>query len=134
MIIYKSTDRIPIKIGALGLTLAPLTFEQKKTLFSNVKQRAGKPVEDVEDAAKKALKYSIKEIKGAKQWDGSDFKLNFDNQGNLIDSCVEALMNLSDSGKIMDSVSKIMSNRLADEVEGVEIVRESVGKKKKRHK
>lgn len=134
MIIYKPTDRIPIKVGALVLTLAPLTFEQKKVVFSDIKQRAGKQIVDETQAARKALKYSVKDLSGAKDWSGSEFKLKFDNQGNLLDSSIDALMGLGDCGKIMDSVAKIMNNRLADEVEGVEIIRESVGKKKKRHK
>lgn len=104
MIIYRTSDRIPVKIGdVLTVWLSPLTVEQRARMFSTaVKMQAGAEQEDAIKAAAMSIKYSVKGIEGdLKNIDGSDYQLEFDPDGSLTDECAEELLQLDGSDKLV---------------------------------
>lgn len=99
--IYKLTDRVTVKIDELEFKLAPLSFDQKRDISSTTKIVNGKAVEDHIAGTQKAIKYSVKEVKGLETMDGSEYELSFDDNGNLDDVCVGELLNIPMNSKLM---------------------------------
>lgn len=106
MIIYKPSDRIPIKLGDLTVVLSPLTFEQKADVY-DLQMKAGKGKQDDTSILRKAMAYSVKDLKGAKSWDGKEFTLNWEN-GKLCNDCIEVLMGLPDSKSLVKAIGAIV--------------------------
>ena len=136
MIIYRTSDRIDVKIGALVVKISPLTKYQKEKIQTLSLD------EKLIDAAGEAIKCGIKSIEGLKLADGSDYELSFDDNNELLDECVDDLMNLEECGKLT-SVCAALVNGIPKEfinpytgkkIDGVEFIKtgESSGKKSKK--
>ena len=90
-VVYRVSDRFNVKIGNVTVTMSPLGYKIKADMQSYV--IAGKPM----DAAVVALKNSVKDIKGLKLPDGSEYQLEFDDAGVLKEECVDDLLNIPES-------------------------------------
>ena len=131
--IYKTTDRIPVKIDSLKFSLSPLGFEQKSEIQAEL--LTGQPMSIVK-AAKLAIKYAVKGLDGVQCMDGSKYELEFDNEV-LSDSCVDDLLNLDQDDKLSFVCTTLLNGIPKDFVDpntgeklpGVSITR-SPGKKK----
>lgn len=94
MIIYRSTDRIPVRLGDVVLYIAPLTHGQKIALNSATTIRSGKEIIDGIKMAFLAIKYAVKGQEGIVDSLGNKYELQFTANGELEDACVDDLMGL----------------------------------------
>lgn len=128
--IYKTTDRIKVKIDEIEVSLAPLTLDQKTE--AKVLQATGKVERNykkVQDGVLLLIKYALKDIKGVKNLDGSDYKLEFEN--NMVsDSCINDLLNMEMHPKLImicSSFANAIPSQFVDNdgkpIEGVELVK-----------
>lgn len=138
MRIFKSTDRVKIKIDDVTITVTPFTYEQKIEVQSIMLQAAeGNIIKGIE-GAKLALKYSLKEIEGVELMDGSSYELELEN-GVLTDECVEELLNSEITTKLtLISIalltgikSEFLDPQTGKKLEGVSLVKNSKRTRKK---
>lgn len=94
--IYKTTDRIDVKIDDISIKISPLNFEQKCEIQTQL--LSGQPM-DIVRAARTAIKFCVKEVSGIEDADGNPHKLEFNN-GELTDSSIDDLLNLEQQEKI----------------------------------
>lgn len=125
MIIYKPTDRIEVKIGEVRLKISPLTALQKTNLMSITKMKGGEEVADLSQMALMTLKYSVKDISGVNATfaDGSEFKLDYEEDGTLSEDGLTALMQVLDNGTLTNIAARLLGKGISglNEVPGVEI-------------
>lgn len=132
--IYKTTDRIGIKLAGVELRLSPLTFDQKAEIQA---MAVSGDFKKSLEAAKLAVKYSVKEVTGLEYTDGSAFEAKFEN-GVLTEESVDELMNIPQN----DTLSLACLNLIkgvpdtfvspfdGSKLDGVSFIKESSGKKK----
>lgn len=124
--IYKRTDRIAVKIDDVVVKLAPLTLDHKIQVQQAMLN--GHQKSDLKEATRGislAIKYSLKGIEGVEDSDGNPYKLEFDDESNLSDSCVDDLMNVEFMEKlalVCSSMAKGVPNNF-DQLKGVELVK-----------
>ena len=118
--IYRTSERIPLKIGELEFVISPLDFKQRKDVQAVVTNDEGSIVTDTIKAAELCIKYQIKEVKGLVNMDGSSYKLEFDNDV-LTDNCVNDIMGLEIKEKLAQLFFKTMAQMKDPEIKGVEI-------------
>lgn len=121
-IIYKTTDRIPVKISDITVFISPLTYAQKEEIQNAFMQNK------VFEASRLAIKYAVKKLDGVSLSDGSSYTLELEN-GALTDGCVDDLLNMSQSQKLAMVCSTLVGSiptQILDDrgnpVEGVEIL------------
>lgn len=136
MVIYRTTDKVALKVGDVTLLVSPLSAYQKAIVMSQTKMRGGKEVPDAMQMALLTLRYSVKGIEGhdATYADGSVFALTFNGDG-LDDDSLTGLMQILDSAKLNQIAAQLLTTGIADlSVEGVEVevTGNSVDIKKKR--
>lgn len=130
IVVYKTTDRIRIKIGELEFKLAPLTFDQKRQCSQSSRVESGKLIEDGLMTAYKSLHFSVKEVKGLINPDGTEYKLSFDDNNNITQDCIDDLFNFEFSERLMiacynlvSGIPKVIIDPVTGKpIEGVEIV------------
>jgi hypothetical protein len=131
MRIYKRSDRIPIKIGDIKLTIAPLTVDQKTEIQQAMLN--GRVKGDIKEATRGvvlSIKYAVKGVEGIEGADGSPYALQFDDSKNLTDECVDDLLNVG-MNKQLTMVCASLANGVPDQftdekgerLEGVEILK-----------
>ena len=134
--IYRVTDRIPLKIHDLEVTISPLTRMQK--IDVELSATGDNLVKAGLNAASLAIKYAVKDVKGLKDADGTDYKLSLDPNGVLTDECVDDLMNMQFNAEL-GAVCMALLEKVPDKfvnpitgkpIEGVEFVKESNSEKK----
>jgi hypothetical protein len=131
--VYRTSDRIDIKIDSVVFTVSPMDYKTKADIQSNV--IAGR----IMDAAVVALKNSVKDVKGLKNYDGSQYSLEFDENKILTDECINDLLNISESDKLslvaVSLTQGMPKDQFTDDkgrpVEGVSIVKRKASSRKK---
>lgn len=93
-VVYRVNDKFDIKIGEVVFSISPLNYKVKADMQSLV--IAGKPM----DAAVLALKNSVKSVSGLKLPNGSEYSLEFKDNGELEDACIDDLLNIPESSKL----------------------------------
>lgn len=88
--IYKTTDKIPVKIGELVFEISPLSRIQKADIQALIME--GK----LADAAFLSVKYAVKSVKGLKYGQG-DYELEFDDNNNITEDSLDDLSNIEES-------------------------------------
>lgn len=132
MVIYKISDRIPVEVGGLKFWLSPLTYAQRIEIADATKMQSGVEIADTRLIAFLSIKFSVKEVEGLKNADGSDYILSVDSNGSLSDECVSDLMNLDLCPKIVSAASALMREIKEHEIEGVKIDLKGVKDSKKK--
>lgn len=124
---------IDVKIGALVFSISPLSFDQKTEI--NALAASGDLVKGLE-AAKKAVKYAVKGVKGLEDEEGP-WSPEIDTEG-LTDESLDILFNTT----VQDSLAFVCLNLLqsipdyftnphtGEKLEGVSIVKSGSRKKK----
>lgn len=132
MVIYKLSDRIPVEVGGLKFWLSPLSYSQRIAIADATKMQSGVEVIDSRKIAFLSVKFSVKEVEGIKNADGSDYSLEFDADGCLSDDCVSELMNLDSCPKLVTAASLLIREIKEHEIEGVKIDLKGVKNSKKK--
>jgi hypothetical protein len=103
--IFRKTDKIKVRVGNesdnLVLVLSPLDYQQKNEIQSMLleAQNKNEPTRYV-DGIRLAIKYSVKGVENCVDGDGNKYVPAFEN-GLLTDECVDDLMNMDLSDKVM---------------------------------
>lgn len=134
--IYRTTDRIPVKIGSITVDVSPLSFEQKADIQAMLMDN--NPISIVK-AAKQAVKYAVKGISGVKLSDGTNYELDFEGEV-LSESCVDDLLNIDQDQKIslvcttlLNGIPKeFVDPQTGKKIEGISIQRPKVANTKKK--
>lgn len=132
--IYRTTDKITIKIDSIVFKVSPLSFEQKSIIQSSL---IGGDTMAIVKAAKDAIKYAVKDISGVQNMDGSAYELEFDGEV-LSDSCVDDLLNIDQHDKLslvcttlLNGIPKEFSDpQTGEKIKGITIERSASRKKK----
>lgn len=134
MVIYKSSDRVGVKIGDVLVKLSPLTALQKANLMGLTKMVGGREVADTSLMAIMTIKYCVKEVSGvdAKFADGSDFSLSYDPDGSLSDESLSSVMQVIDNGTLTNIAAQLLTKGMDLSVPGVEILSGSGVESKKK--
>lgn len=91
--VYSTDDIIDINVEGLTVSVSPLSYKQKNEIQNLFLSK------EALEGAIKCMKYALKDIKGLKNRDGSDFKIKLKN-GTLDDKTVDMLLNAPIGGKI----------------------------------
>lgn len=105
--IYRTTDRIPVKVDTLTVTISPLSFDQKTELQSIMMQATKDPLFAVR-GARLAIKYAVKDVQGLEDADGP-YKVTLGEDGNLTDACVDDLLNTEENPKLITLCSTLIA-------------------------
>lgn len=112
--IYRTTDRIIVKIEDLTFKLAPLSFSQKTEIHNHInKGSVDNNTTEILNASRKAVKYCVKDVEGLVDIDDNPYQLEFENEV-LTDTCVDELLNMELNQQII-TVCAAMSNGTPEE-------------------
>ena len=135
MKIRKTKEKIAVKVGELVFKITPLTFEQKCEIQSTL---AAGTTTAILKASKLAMKFSVKEIAGLQNEDGTDYQVTFDDIG-LSDDVINDLGN-SEIGdnlnymciSLLNGIPRQFENPITKKpLEGVSFVMDGVQDEKK---
>lgn len=136
-IVYKTSDRIKIKVDDIVLYVSPLKYHDKNKIQALL---VSGDVDSIMQGATQALKCAIKDVKGLKLADDhlADYKLTFDDNGELSDESLDDLMNLQYNAKFSNICLKLVDgipdefidNASGEVMEGVYIIKSDDSKKK----
>jgi len=129
-IIYRKNDLINLKFGDLVFGIKPLSYMERVEILSTLSMDNGKYIENAAKGTFLCMKYAIRKLTGAKLIDGSDYKLEFDADGNLSDESIDDVLNFQENeilglalGNFLKCVpSKLINPNDGEPLEGVEIV------------
>ena len=114
MIIYRVTDRIPVKIGGVTFWVAPLSWRHKSQILSMYKVKAGEELVDPMGIAMMTLKFSLKEVEGVAYADGSSFTLHMTEDDTVSDESLSEVMQLDGIDKLVTVCSQFALKDLSD--------------------
>lgn len=124
------SDRIKVTIGDISFLLAPMNYMQKQEIVGCTTISSGSETFDLGKAQFIYLKYSVKGVDGLKNYDGSDYELEFEGD-NLTDNCVSELFNIAQRDKLTTAAWAILNGISEDEaIDGVLIEVQTEGKLK----
>jgi len=126
-IIYRTSDTISVKIGDITIKVSPLTYAQKEDVQAQFYDKK------IVGAGRLAIKYAVKGIEGMFLYDGAPYSVEKES-GVLTDSCVDDLMNMEHSVKLIQVCSALLNNvptEIVDpkgkKIKGIEIMRPAPG-------
>ncbi len=105
--IYRTSDRIPIRIGDIVITVSPLSFDQKTELQTVMMSAAKDPMNAVR-GARLAIKFAVKGVNGLEDMDGKPYKAETGEDGLLTDVCVDELLNMDETPKLIAACSQLI--------------------------
>jgi len=106
--ILRLSDRIKLKMGKVTFFLAPLNNDKKREISSCTTMQAGEAVFDHGMAQHLYLKYSLKEVKGVKDFHNNDYELEFDGD-YLTEECVSEVFMLPQKEVLMQCAWQVMN-------------------------
>lgn len=123
-VIYKTSDRLKVKIDDLTFVISPLSFSQKSEVNSAILSGGA---EGAMEGARLAVKYSLKDVSGLVNLDGSNYELD-----EISDEVIDDLFNLEHSTKLSQVCLNLISGipkefidpRTGQPLEGVSLVKE----------
>lgn len=121
MIVYKMSDRIPIEIGEIKLWVSPLSYGQKMELASCSTMVSGEQKIDGQKFATLLIKFSIKEVEGITNFDGTPYELSFDKDGTLSQDCLDELLQIEQSAAILRAATHLFTSMTDYDLDGVKI-------------
>lgn len=134
--IYKTSDKIKVKVDDLIITLSPLTYHQKSMVQAQILEKGEF---GAMDSTRLAVKYALKDIEGIENMDGSKYELEID-EGIVSDETIDDLFNLEQSTKmslvcisLLNGIPKEFVNPQTNEpLDGVSYVKEKNKSRKKK--
>jgi hypothetical protein len=106
--IFRTSDRIPVKIDTITVTVAPLTFDQKTELQTVMLSASKDPMNAVR-GARLAVKYAVKKVDGLEDMDGVRYDVELGEDGLLTDDSVDTLLNMQEYPKLIAVCSQLIS-------------------------
>jgi hypothetical protein len=126
VIVYRPTDKISYSLGEIKFSISPLTFHQKQQVASLLQEAVqNKNPKKMLEASILTVKMALKSIHGLKFQDGSDFKLEFDENGLISDESIDVLLNTELSEKLIGLCSQLVNGIPKELPEGVVIEKKS---------
>lgn len=121
--IYRTTDRIEIKIGDITVKIAPLSLIQKNEVQSIMLEgQKNSDLQKLNAAILLAVSYCLKDIQGLEDIEGNSYQLQFENN-KLTEQCVDDLMNMEETPNLLKVCSAFVAGVPKKfEIEGVEFV------------
>lgn len=135
MVVYKCSDRVPVRIGEITVWISPLSGMQKAKILSLTKMKGGQEIPDAVGMALLTLKMAVKAIDcpEAVFADGDKVELKLDPNGELDDESLDVLLQVADNDKIITVASMLAAKGLAGwEIPGVKVDFENVVSVKKK--
>ena len=125
MVVYRTTDQIPLKIGKMTLWISPLSALQKTDILGCTKMRAGEEIADAPKMALYTMKMCIRKLEGlngTKYSDGSSIELSFEADGSLDNDSLTAVMQIIDTSKTTSIAAQLLSGSIDDiDIKGVKV-------------
>lgn len=118
MKILRLTDSVEIKHNEITVTIKPINREQKAQISSCVKMSGGKEIADYEMIGIKTIQFSVKELKGVKDYHGKNYELEFDGE-ILTEQCAIELLGAFASTPITTALSSAIAQDLSP-IDGIE--------------
>lgn len=110
--IYKTNQKIEVKVDDLSIFVSPLSVHQKMELQGLMMKAANNDMNAAMEAVVKALKMAVKDIKGVltsdEEGNDVDYELGFDGE-ELSDECVNDLLNMPCSNKISQICTSLLA-------------------------
>lgn len=114
MKIARLSDRFVIKLEEVEITIAPLSGRQKLEMTSMIKQGDdGKLYLDKISQELFLIKHSVKSIKGLKDFDESEYKLEFSGE-ELTEECADELLGFLVNSYFTVANTQVMSGILGE--------------------
>jgi len=134
MIILRTSDKVPCKIGDLTIWVSPISWDQKISLSKHSKQKSGEVQENQSAMIMDTLIMSIKKVDGfeGEFLDGTPAVLEWVD-GKLTKESIEMLVRAIGAMPISRLSSAILTDALAGDIEGFEIDFESLRASKKKN-
>ena len=121
--IYRTTDRIEIKIGETVVKIAPLGYQAKQMISQKMvnAQKVG-DLTGINDAVTLAMRHCVKSISGLTDMNDEPYQLEFENQ-ILSDKCTEELLNMEYTSELLKVATQFINGvpKVLD-IKGVEFV------------
>lgn len=138
-IIYQKDDLITLKIGELLFKIKPLSYMERVEILATANMQEGSVIQNAAKATFLAMKYAIRGFSGAKLSDGTDYKISFDDNGNLSEDSIDDLLNIQENQVLGFALNnflkgvpaKLINPHTGEELEGVEVIQENKGVPKK---
>jgi hypothetical protein len=105
--IFRTSDRIPVKIDDVTITVAPLSFDQKTELQTVMMSASKEPMNAVR-GARLAIKFAVKAVAGIEDMDGNSYKVELGEDGLLTDACVDELLNMEETPRLIAVCSQMI--------------------------
>ena len=106
--IFRTSDRIPVKIGDLSIIVSPLSFAQKTELQTIMLSAANDPMRAVKGAAM-AIRFAVKGVTGVETMDGEPWTPTFDADGLLSEESCDELLNLEENPKLIALCTQLVA-------------------------
>lgn len=120
MIIYRLTDRIPVRIGEVTFWLAPLSASQKSELLSLITVKQGEERVKPMELSVRAIQFALKKIEGVQDASGETYELLVGEDGYVTRECVEEVLGLDGSDLLIRTCKHFALEDITDpKVEGV---------------
>lgn len=130
-ILYRTTDRIEIKIQDITLFVSPLSHHAKMTLLQKSGTVKSEDPRGMLEFAAEMIRLCVKDVRGVSLVDGSEWRPDF-SEGKLTDESLGELLSLPMSAQIMQVAGAFMqgipaTNQVIDPssglpIEGVEVI------------
>ncbi len=135
MIIYRTTDQIPVKIGEVTFWLSPLNHSQRQELLSLTVVKEGEERAKPMQLAVLTLSIALKKVDGVQDADGSPYELELDSNGRVTEESINDIFTLDGADKLIKVSGKFALNEIADpKLDGVFVDFSSVKTLKKSQK
>lgn len=121
MIVYKMSDRIPVEIGDVKFWVSPLSYGQKMELASCSTMVSGEQKIDGPRFATLLIKFSVKEVEGITNFDGTPYELQFDKDGTLSQECLDEILQIEQSPGLLKAATHLFTSMTDYELDGVKI-------------
>lgn len=108
-VVYRLKDKIKVTIDDITIKVSPLSYVQKMEVQEHMtKAVTEKDMKHAMDGTIKAIKYSLKGIKGLSTPDGEEYELELDNN-KVTDECIDDLLNIKYSQKLAAVCTSLVS-------------------------
>jgi hypothetical protein len=117
MLILRTTDRIPCKVGDVKVWVSPLSWEEKNNAFSQGKENpSGMAFETLRNAIKR-----VELPSEAKFSNGSKAEVEYGEDGKLTHESLEFVIQIGAIAPFTLLSAAMLTKGLSEEIDGVEV-------------